>query len=61
MADGQTESLDRVQAFPLVATTPHLQHRFLHDVLSLRRILCDAERHPEEFVLQRQHVGLETV
>ena len=59
-ADGQTKSLHIVYRLPAVTTIPHLDHRFLYNILRLRRIESDAESQPVEFFFQWQDIVSET-
>ena len=59
-ADGQAEGFYGVYLIPIVALVPDLHHRLLNDILGFRTVESDAERQPEELILQRQHVGLKT-
>lgn len=59
-ADGQAEGFYGVYLIPVVALVPDLHHRLLNDILGFRTVESDAERQPEELILQWQHVGLET-
>ncbi len=59
-ADGQAEGFYGVYLIPTIALVPDLHHCLLYNVLGFRTVESDAERQPEELILQRQHVGLET-
>ena len=59
-ADGHGESLYVVDIVPRVALAPHLDHRFLHDILGISPVEGDAQGQPEELILQRQHIVAET-
>ena len=50
-ADGEAEGFDGFDLVPLVAPVSDLNHRFLYNILSLRRIESDAECQSVEFVL----------
>ena len=47
-ADGQAESLYRLQLVPLLAAFPDSQHRLLHNVLRISSVESDAQCQPEE-------------
>ena len=55
-ADREAVSLHRFHAFPLIAASPHPQHRVLYDIFCFRTVHGDAECQPEELVLKRQDI-----
>ena len=59
-ANGQAEGFDGLYLFPVITPFPYFQHSVLNDILCISGIERDAECQPEEFILQRQYVVLET-
>ena len=44
----------------MIASVPDFYQRFLHNILCILLVERDAEGKPEELVLHREYVGLET-
>jgi hypothetical protein len=45
-ADGKTKSFNGFDVIPLLSSVPDLNHGFLYNILSLRRVESDAEGKP---------------
>ena len=52
--------LDGVELLPSVAGIPDFNHGILHNVFRFLPVESNAKGQPEEFVLQRQNIVLET-